>query len=63
MTVYLDTSALVKRYVREPGTARVQALWRQADHRATSRGDIPCEAQTAYTWHRAWNSVGGSTNR
>ena len=37
MTVYLDTSALVKRYVREPGTARVLTLWRQANHLATSR--------------------------
>ena len=37
MTVYLDTSALVKRYVREPGTPRVLTLWRQADHLATSR--------------------------
>ena len=37
MTVYLDTSALVKRYVREAGTARVLALWHKADHLATSR--------------------------
>ncbi|MXY26001.1 MAG: type II toxin-antitoxin system VapC family toxin [Acidobacteria bacterium] len=37
MTVYLDTSALVKRYVREPGTVRMLALWEGADHLATSR--------------------------
>ena len=37
MTVYLDTSALVKRYARETGTARVNALWRQADYVVTSR--------------------------
>ena len=37
MTVYLDTSALIKRYVREQGSERVLALWRQADHLATAR--------------------------
>lgn len=36
MTVYLDTSDLVKLYVDEPGSADVQALVEQADVVATS---------------------------
>lgn len=36
MTVYLDTSHLVKLYVDEPGASQVQDLVRQADVVATS---------------------------
>ncbi len=31
MILYIDTSALVKRYVREPGSSEVQALFAEAD--------------------------------
>lgn len=36
MLLYLDASALVKRYVAEPGSAEVDAAIRQADATATS---------------------------
>lgn len=36
MILYCDTSALVKRYVEEEGTAKVDALWDEADEVATS---------------------------
>ena len=37
MTAYLDTSALVKLYVQEPGSERVRQVVDQATHVATSR--------------------------
>lgn len=36
MILYCDTSALIKRYVEEEGTGRVDALWSRADGVATS---------------------------
>jgi len=41
MIHYLDTSALVKRYVQEPGTAAVRALFRRGVHLATARTAHP----------------------
>ncbi len=46
MILYLDTSALVKLYVRERGTAAVGRSVREARHVATSRVSYP-EAQSA----------------
>lgn len=37
MRVYLDTSALVKYLIEEPGTDRAERLWRTASDRYTSR--------------------------
>lgn len=37
MIHYLDTSALVKRYIQEPGTSAVRALFRRGRHLATAR--------------------------
>lgn len=39
--IYFDTSALVKRYVKEKGTARVDALLADTDSFATSRLTYP----------------------
>ena len=36
MILYLDSSALVKRYVEEDGTDRVDALWEEASELVTS---------------------------
>lgn len=36
MIVYCDTSALIKRYVEEDGTAQVDSLWENADAVSTS---------------------------
>jgi predicted nucleic acid-binding protein len=36
MILYLDTSAMVKRYVKEPGSAEVAAAWKNAAAIATS---------------------------
>lgn len=36
MNLYLDSSALVKRYVSEPGSAVVQSAFERADRRITS---------------------------
>jgi predicted nucleic acid-binding protein len=36
MIAYLDTSALVKKYIHETGTFQVQALWRDSEGIATS---------------------------
>ena len=37
MIAYLDTSALVKRYVQEDGTEEILDLWGRAEHVAISR--------------------------
>ncbi len=47
MTVYLDTSALVKLYVDEPGTADTRRLVMRAAHVATSRVSY-VEARAAF---------------
>ncbi len=49
--IYFDTSALVKRYVKEKGSTRVDALLADADSVATSRLTYP-EMLSAF--HRRW---------
>jgi predicted nucleic acid-binding protein len=36
MILYLDTSALVKKYVKEPGSSKVVSAWKKALGIATS---------------------------
>ena len=48
MIAYLDTSALVKLYVQEPGIDRVQRIVAQAAHVATSRVTY-VEARAAFS--------------
>jgi predicted nucleic acid-binding protein len=43
---YFDTSALVKRYIREPGSQRLRALLRR--YRVISSAIMPVEAQSAF---------------
>ncbi|MBI1865135.1 MAG: type II toxin-antitoxin system VapC family toxin [Nitrospirae bacterium] len=49
--IYFDTSALVKRYVKEKGSIRVDSLLADADSAATSRLTYP-EMLSAF--HRRW---------
>jgi len=51
VTLYLDTSALVKLYVREPGSAETQARCDAASIVATSRVAYP-EARAAFARRR-----------
>jgi predicted nucleic acid-binding protein len=53
MTYYLDTSALVKRYVREPGSATVRSLFRRKRSIAVSR---IAYAELAAAVARAWRA-------
>jgi predicted nucleic acid-binding protein len=46
MWAYIDTSAMVKRYVREPGRAKVQTL--AARHRLVSSVILPVELYSAF---------------
>ena len=55
---YFDTSALVKRYVKEPGSDRVAALLR--GHRFLSSAIAPVEATSAF---RRRTVTGGLTQR
>lgn len=49
MIVYYDTSALIKRYVEEENTDRVDHLWQASDNRATS---VVSFAETAAAFSR-----------
>jgi len=41
MRIYMDSSAFAKRYIEEPGTARVRALLRRADELFLSMLTLP----------------------
>lgn len=49
MRVFLDSSALVKRYIREPGTERVIQLCREADELLLS---VLCAPEIISTFNR-----------
>ena len=48
---YFDTSALVKRYIREPGSQRLRALLRR--YRVISSAVMPIEALSAFSRRHA----------
>lgn len=48
---YFDTSALVKRYIREPGSQRLRALLRR--YRVISSAVMPVEALSAFSRRHA----------
>ena len=63
MIHYLDTSALVKRYVREPGTAAIRALFRGGKSLATARiAEVELAASLARL-HRMGNLTEAARDR
>ena len=62
MILYLDTSALVKLYVREQGSARVRRALTKADQIGTSRVAHP-EARAAFARRAREGSLGARALR